>query len=185
MQPWIVFISIKYPYQLFKLMMGPIFFRTTGILVFLFFSGMLYAQGISELPHFKTDADKDSRISYAEFYKGMDSALLFEKWDSSCNGVLDRQELYDIMQEHRKQAAGAVVLEASYAGGRLNSGGRSARQERETGELQLLRSFFRLADLNRDHRLNKTEFYLFLFRQYDADENGSLLLSEYTTKSLQ
>lgn len=167
-------------------MMGPIFFRTTGIFVFLFCSRILYAQGISELPHFKTlDADNDSRISYAEFYKGMDSALLFEKWDSSYDGALDRQELYDIIQEHSMQATRAVVLEASYAGGRLNSGDSHSRQEREAGELQLLRSFFRLADLNRDHRLNKTEFYLFLFRQYDADENGSLLLSEYVTKSLQ
>lgn len=166
-------------------MKGPILLRTTGTFIFFFFSLMLYAQKNQELPPFKTvDADRDGRISYAEFYKGMDKTLLFEKWDSRQDGGLDRQELYDKIQERSLQAATAVVLEASYTG-RMHEADFTSREKKEAEEMRLLNSFFRLADLNRDNRLNKAEFYIFIFRQHDADGNGSLILSEYDQESLQ
>lgn len=159
-------------------MTGPTFSRTIGILIFLFCSQALYAQKTYVFPAFREmDADQDDRVSHAEFYRGMDGTLLFEDWDNNHDGGLDRQELYDKIQDESVRPA-IAVLEASY-GARANELGYASREEKEALEIVWLKTFLRLADLNRDNRLNKAEFYLFMFRQYDTDENGSLIFREY------
>lgn len=164
-------------------MKGPETARTIWILIFFFFSRLLFAQDYRGYPHFyKMDADRDRHISHAEFYRGMDDTLLFERWDNNDDGAMDRQEVYDQIKDQstfpvkgtlQQSSSEKRVQLAAYVPGQ------------EEGKLRQLDNFFRLADLNRDNRLNKAEFYLFLFRQYDADENGSLVLTEFAAKSLQ
>lgn len=160
-------------------MKGPILFRTIGMLIFIIFPQMLFAQKSEVLPGFRVmDADQDGNISHAEFYRGMDRTLLFEEWDSNHDGGLDRQELYGKLQDERARPADAPVLLAS-DDERMNESGYGSWEEKEDHGIIRLKNFFRLADLNRDNRLNKAEFYLFMFRQYDTDENGRLMVREY------
>ena len=123
------------------------------------------------------DQDSNEKITHAEFYEGMSSALFFEAWDSKKDAKIDRQEFYAGLESMRSVASGSASLpEKSQIYFYVKESSFPYQQD--------FSSVFKDADLNRNGSLNKGEFYTFIFRQLDEDQNGMLSYLEASNSRL-
>lgn len=159
--------------------------------VFLFFIGATTCLAQSSLPSsfFSVwDVDKNKKLTHAEFYDGLSGTSLFEVWDYDQDSRIERQEFYDGLLEQADYSA-RVPDEFNYRASLVpgfTSGAalRSSEVKKEEQANPEYAALFREADLNRDGYLNKAEFYTFIFRFLDRDENGFLGYQECTKTAL-
>ena len=164
--------------------------RNGLIVLFLFFLAIPtkgLAQSLLVQNYFKTwDKDENKKLSHAEFYDGISDTYLYETWDKNENKILDRQEFYDKIEEVSVDNISANAPDFSTSRASISS--RSIFPNVGLNEYIVLEDkeqLFTKADLNRDGNLNKAEFYTFIFRMLDKDENGFISPREGKSAALR
>lgn len=126
------------------------------------------------------DMDDNSKLTHAEFYRGLNQKKLFEYWDRKSDGNLDRQEFFSgkekLVEKEKQIVTNEAALMASSSSGPMMP---VLLNSPQPDFYSKLRDFtFEEADLNRNGMLDRTEFITALFRLWDENDSGYIDFSE-------
>lgn len=147
------------------------------LLLSLFLGTSLESQGQSNLPrsYFSIwDSDGNQKLTHAEFYDGLSQTGLFEHWDDGQDGYLVRQEFFGKLEQVFPDFSASLEQEAASEGNSFASYFPEGENFTALDLDSANETLFRIADLNRNGKLNKAEFYTMIFRYLDQNENGFL-----------
>ncbi|WP_017731549.1 EF-hand domain-containing protein [Nafulsella turpanensis] len=126
------------------------------------------------------DKDRNGRLTHAEFYNGLRQTSLFEHWDRSSDGAIDRQEYFIARAELLKNPGRNLTAEAepmlANASGPFTPALSPGAAEPYFPELQVFS--LEESDLNRNGTIDQTEFITALFRLWDKNVDGHIRAAE-------